>query len=65
MSLISVLLPLPLTPVTTVMTPSGMRMLMSCRLCSRAPFTVSHLPVSGRGVVAMEDARGARRDSGR
>ena len=59
MSLISVLLPLPLTPVTTVITPSGMRMLMSCRLCSRAPSTVSHLPVSGRGVVAMQDARRA------
>ena len=51
MSLISVLLPLPLTPVTTVMTPSGMRMVTSCRLCSRAPVTVSHLPVSGRGLA--------------
>ena len=47
----SVLLPLPLTPVTTVMTPSGMRMLRSWRLCSRAPVTVIHLPVSGRGLA--------------
>ncbi len=44
-----VLLPLPLTPVTTVMTPRGTRMVRSCRLCSRAPVTVIHLPVSGRG----------------
>src|SRR5665213_2752879 len=51
MSLMSVLLPLPLTPVTTVMTPSGMRMVTSCRLCSRAPVTTSHLPVSGRGLA--------------
>ena len=50
MSLISVLLPLPLTPVTTVMMPSGTRMVRSCKLCSRAPVTVSHLPVSGRGL---------------
>ncbi len=55
----SVLLPLPLTPVTTVMTPSGMRMVMSCRLCSRAPVTVSHLPVSGRGCCALQHGGGA------
>ena len=38
MSLTSVLLPEPQTPVTTVMTPSGKRAVMFCRLCSRAPF---------------------------
>jgi hypothetical protein len=54
MSLISVLLPLPLTPVTTVITPSGMRIVTSCKLCSRAPVTVSHLPVRGRGLGALQ-----------
>jgi hypothetical protein len=54
MSLMRVLLPLPLTPVTTVMTPRGMRMVTSWRLCSRAPVTVIHLPVRG-AAGAMED----------
>ena len=65
MSLTSVLLPEPLTPVTTVMTPSGKRAVRFCRLWLRAPSTVIHLPVSGRGSSAVQDADVAARDSGR
>ena len=41
MSLTSVDLPEPETPVTAVSTPSGKETSMSCRLFSRAPCTVS------------------------
>ena len=44
-------MPLPLTPVTTVMTPSGKWAVTFCRLWARASSTVIQLPVSGRGVV--------------
>ncbi len=47
----SVDLPEPETPVTAVNTPSGKRTRRRCRLCSRAPFTVSHLlPGCRRGL---------------
>ena len=56
MSLISVLFPLPLTPVTTVMTPSGMRMVRSCRLCSRAPCDGEPFAGERARFGAMQDA---------
>ena len=54
-STISVLLPLPDTPVTQVKVPSGMLAVTFCRLFSRAPLTVSQRPPL---------AGGSRRDLG-
>ena len=48
MSLTSVDLPEPDTPVTAMRHPSGNDTSMSCRLCSRAPRTVTTSPVPGR-----------------
>ena len=48
MPLTSELLPAPLTPVTAVSTPSGMRTSIPRRLCSRAFFTVIHARGSRR-----------------
>ena len=49
----SVLFPLPLTPVTQVSMPSGMRAVTSFRLFSRAPRTRIHswASAAGEGVV--------------
>jgi hypothetical protein len=44
MSVMSVDLPLPLTPVTTVMVPRGKAASMSLRLCSVAPSMTMDLP---------------------
>ena len=51
----SVLLPLPDTPVTAVTAPSGMRMSTPLRLCSRAPVSVSHCGPMRRRVVGHRD----------
>ena len=48
MSLIRVLLPLPLTPVTTVRVPRGMDTSMSFKLLARAPLMVSFFPLPFR-----------------
>ena len=48
MSLTSVDLPEPETPVTATRQPSGNDTSMSLRLCSRAPRTVTTSPVPGR-----------------
>ena len=47
-SLTSELLPLPLTPVTQVSVPNGTDTSIFFRLFSRAPRTVSHLPLPAR-----------------
>ena len=48
MSPTSVLLPLPLTPVTATKHPSGISTSISLRLCSRAPRTASHASPGSR-----------------
>src|ERR1044072_6321850 len=48
-SMISVLLPLPDTPVTQVKVPSGILAVTFCRLFSLAPLTVSQRPFLGGG----------------
>ena len=53
------LLPLPDTPVTQVNTPRGMSTSIFLRLFTRAPFTLSHLPLlrlpSGSGMNLRPD----------
>ena len=55
MSRTSVLLPLPLTPVTETRQPSGIFTSRSRRLCSRAPLTVSHSPFGERRSFGHRD----------
>ena len=51
MSLISVDLPLPETPVIAMKQPSGNSTVTSFRLCSRAPWTISCFPLPRRRPV--------------
>ena len=65
MSLISVLLPLPLTPVTTVMTPSGMRMVDVLQVVLARAGDGEPLAGERARLGAMQHAGWRRRDSGR
>ena len=62
MSLISVDLPLPETPVTTVITPSGMRTVTSRRLFALAPTIVTNLSEPGRRSVGTRILRAPDRN---
>ena len=61
MSVTSVLLPEPETPVTAVNVPSGKRTSRSCRLWARAPTTSSARPLPVRRRAGMGTLRSPRR----
>ena len=61
MSVTSVDLPLPETPVTAVNVPSGTVKSTFLRLCSRAPFTVSFLTLPLRRFFGTGTTRSPRR----